>query len=101
MQIELLRGDDIIEPSDATAYSQVLLAPKPHTDSKQWRMCIDYRHLNALTKAESWHMFERIDDKLAKFFAVMDFTQGFHQVEVHPLFRFLTCVYKLLWYIPV
>ena len=25
-----------------------------------------------------------------KFFPVMDFTQGFHQVEVHPLFRFLT-----------
>ena len=35
-------------------------------------------------------MFERIGAKRAKFFAVMDFTQGFHQLEVHPLFRFLT-----------
>ena len=35
-------------------------------------------------------MFERIAAKRAKFFAVMDFTQDFHQVEVHPLFRFLT-----------
>ena len=95
-QIDLLRGDDIIEPSDATAYSQVFLAPEPHTDPKQWRMCIHYCRLNALTEAESWslpnteHMFERIGAKRAKFFAVMDFTHGFHQVEVHPLFRFLT-----------
>ena len=62
----MLRGDNNTEPSDATAFSQVLLAPKPHTDPKQWRMCIDYRRLNALTEAESWllsnteHMFERI-----------------------------------------
>ena len=72
-----------------------LLRGKPHTDPKQRRMCIDYRRLNALTEAESWplpyteHMFERIGAKRAKFFAVMDFTQGFHQVEVHPLFRHL------------
>ena len=65
-QVDLLRGDDIIEPSDATVYSQVLLAPKPHTDPKQWRMCIDYRRLNTLTEAESLplpnaeHMFNRI-----------------------------------------
>ena len=76
--------------------SQVLLAPKPHINPKQWRMCVDYRALDALTEAESWplpnteHMFERIGAKNAKYFAVMDFTQGFHQVEVHPLFRYLT-----------
>ena len=29
-------------------------------------------------------------DKRAKFFVVIDFTQDFHQVEVHRLFRFLT-----------
>ena len=87
-KINLLRGDNIIEPSDATAYSQVLLAPKPYTDPKQWRMCINYRRLNALTETESWsllnteHMFERIGAKHVSFFVVMDLTQ----VEVHPPF---------------
>ena len=43
-QIDLLRNDDdIIKPSDATAYYQVLLATIPHTDLKQLRMRIDYR----------------------------------------------------------
>ena len=101
MQIDLLRGDGIIESSDATAYSQVLLATKPDTDPKQWRVCIDYRRLKVLTAAESWplpsteHMLKRIGAKRAKFFADMDFTQGFHQVEVHPLFRFLTAFITL------
>ena len=49
-----------------------------------------------LLNAESWHfpntehMFERIGAKRAKFFAVMDFTQGFHQAEGRSLFRYLT-----------
>ena len=61
-------------------------------------MCIDYHRLNALTEVKSWplsnteHMIERIGVKRTKFFAVMGFTQGFHQVEVHPLFQFLNVI---------
>ena len=86
-------------PSGPRTYCALLgsaTTSKPHSNPTQWRMCIDYRHLNALTEAESWplpnteHRFERHGAKRAKFFAVMDFTQGFHQVEVYPLFRFLT-----------
>ena len=56
----------------------------------------NYHRLNALTEAESWHLrytehvSECIGAKRAKFFAVIDFTHGFHQVEIHPLSRFLT-----------
>ena len=56
----------IIEHSNAAHYSQCLLAPKPHTDKKKWRFCIDYRFLNGLTSSFSWplpnikHMPERL-----------------------------------------
>ena len=56
--------------------------------------------------AESWpleHMLERIGAKNAKYFELMDFTQGFHQVELQPLFRHLIAfitfcgVYQFTW----
>ena len=78
----------IIEHSNAAHYSQCLLAPKPHTDKKEWRFCIDYRFLNGLTSSLSWplpnikHMFERLGAQKAKYFAVMDFMQGFHQIAM-------------------
>ena len=34
-------------------HSQVLLAVKSHTNKFEWRFCIDYRRLNALTKTQS------------------------------------------------
>ena len=54
--------------------------------------CIDCHLLNALTEVESWHLyniehvFKRIGAKRAKYFAVINFTHGFHHVEIHPLF---------------
>ena len=95
-------GDDIIEPFDATAYSQVLLQPKPHT--------IDYHRLNALTEVESWplpyteHMFERIAANCAKFFRQefhSGFLSGFLSSGIAPSLSTLKCVYNLLWYILV
>jgi hypothetical protein len=41
----------IIKPSDASYYSQVLLAIKP---DGSLRFCIDYRNLNEATKSASW-----------------------------------------------
>ena len=80
----------IIRPSKAEYYSQVVLAVKPHTDKKEWRFCVDYRNLNSCTVSHSWplpntkHMFERIGTKKARWFGVIDLTQGFHQIALHP-----------------
>ena len=60
------------------------------------RFCIDYRFLNGLTSSLSWplpnikHMFERLGAQKAKYFAVMDFTQGFHQIAMDKASAVLT-----------
>ena len=68
-------ADRVIAPSDAPAWSQVLLTPKPNGS---WRFCLDYRMLNTYTRSKGWPI-PNIQDVLAKigsynpkFFAVMD-----------------------------
>ena len=70
-------ADNVIAPSDASAWSQVLLTPKPNGS---WRFCLDYRTLNKYTRSTGWPI-PNIQDVLAnigshnpKFFAVMDYT---------------------------
>jgi cleavage and polyadenylation specificity factor subunit 1 len=80
----------IIIPSQATEYSQVLLVPKPN---KEWRFCVDYRLLNELIISMGWpipnieRLLVRLGQRKARFFAVLDFTSGYHQVLLHPAFR--------------
>jgi hypothetical protein len=50
-QIRQMLDQGLIRPSKATAWSQVLLVPKPNN---QWRFCVDFRRLNDSTKAEGW-----------------------------------------------
>ena len=86
----------IIEHSNAAHYSQVILAPRPHTNKTEWRFCIDYRFLNDLTSSLSWplpnikQMFERLGARKANYFAAMDFTQGFHQIAMDKASAVLT-----------
>jgi transposase InsO family protein len=90
---ELLRLG-IIEKSNATYYSQVLLIPKPGVN--QWRLCVDYRALNDCTADASWpipnidQMLRRIGNKNPKFFGSMDLTQGYHQAPVSLMTRVFT-----------
>lgn len=70
-------------------YSQVLLAPKPH--STAWRFCIDYRILNALTVVNSGYplphipsMMDRLGQKRPKWLGKMDFVSGYHQCLLDP-----------------
>ena len=65
-QIDLLLRLKCIQPSQATAWSQILLVPKP---DNTWRFCIDYRNLNDCTKPLTWpiprnkEIFNRIGTK--------------------------------------
>ena len=73
----------LIQPSKATAYSQVLLTPKPNG---KWRFCLDSRNLNTNTTSEGWplpnikQVLQRISQTGAKYFAVLDLTQGYYQM---------------------
>ena len=83
--LDTLKKQGIIENSNATHYSQVLMVPKPDGSS---RMCIDYRSLNDCTPDASWpipniaEMLRRIGTQKPKIFGVMDLTQGYHQAPL-------------------
>ena len=52
-----------------------------------YRMCIDYRELNAKTRNLDEYMLPRIDDTIdalsrARYFCTLDLIQGYHQVEL-------------------
>jgi hypothetical protein len=86
-QIDELLRTKVIEPYDASYYSQVILASKPNDE---WRFCIDYRKLNDCTQPASWpisnikNMFERLGTHHFNVFGVMDLTAGYHQAPVSP-----------------
>jgi transposase InsO family protein len=84
-QIDLLLAQNIIERSDASYYSQVLLTPKPDGSK---RFVIDYRKLNDCTESASWpllnikQMFVRLGTHRSSIFGVVDLTSGYHQAPV-------------------
>lgn len=75
----------IIEKSQEAYYSQVHMVPKP---GAKWRLCVDYRNLNELIVGMGWpipnigQLLQRIGNKSAKWYAVLDLTAGYHQVEL-------------------
>jgi transposase InsO family protein len=89
-QVDALLKRGIIEPSNSSHYSQVILASKP---DDTWRFCIDYRKLNDCTKSPSWpipnikSMFSRLGTQGSDVFGVMDLTSGYHQAPVSLLTR--------------
>ena len=73
-QVEALHAQGVIRPSTSNWGSNVLLVKKK---DNTWRMCIDYRELNAKTKNVDPYMLPRVDDTLdalsgAKFFCTLD-----------------------------
>ena len=83
----------LIRKSQARAWSQVLLTKKPNG---KWRFCIDFRSLNLNTKSIGWpipnikQVLERIAKSGAKYFAVLDLTQGYYQMLIDEASRYLT-----------
>uniref|UniRef100_A0A158P4M0 RNA-directed DNA polymerase n=1 Tax=Tetranychus urticae TaxID=32264 RepID=A0A158P4M0_TETUR len=83
--IDEMIANDIIEESNAPGGSPAILVPKP---DKSYRMVIDYRKLNRLTRVPR-HPMPRIDDCLevvrnGKYFNIFDLAQGYHQIELPP-----------------
>ena len=74
----------VITPSNSPWAAPVILVKKKNGE---YRMVIDYRKLNAVTKKDSYPL-PRIDDLLdtlgkAKIFSALDMRAGFHQVPMN------------------
>ena len=83
--IDNLTSHNIIQPSTATAWSQVHLANKP---DGTYRFTCDFRDLNNATIPRNNHvpnieeMLQRIGHKNAKIFGTLDLTHGYWQVKL-------------------
>jgi len=76
----------IIRRSKSPWASAVVLVPKD--GGKGWRVCIDYRRLNSLTKADSYPL-PKLDDLMTcysqgELFSSLDLTAGYWHVPVKP-----------------
>ena len=86
-QVQEWYDKGIIEPTKASGPSPVLIVSKKTGD---WRVCVDYRELNKLTKTDAYplpnieHEFPRIAKDKPKYFCTVDLKGGFHQMTIHP-----------------
>ena len=84
-QITQMLQQGIIRESTSPWGFPVLFVKKP---GDKWRMCVDYRALNAVT-VKNGYPLPRIQECLdlignAKFLSKLDLTQGYYQIQVHP-----------------
>ncbi len=82
-EVAALMRAGIIRKSRSSFASPLVLVKKKNG---KWRMCVDYRRLNALTKTMSMPLRD-IQDTLAqltgkKFFISLDCKSGYHQVDM-------------------
>ncbi len=103
-QVKLLKSLGVIRESKSPYHSHVHLVPKP---GDKWRFCLDFRFLNSLTEMEGGvipniaETLQRIGARAPKFFAVIDFTSGYHQAPIAeesiPYTAFITRRGKYEW----
>ncbi|MDA3086465.1 RNase H-like domain-containing protein [Campylobacter sp. CS_ED1] len=82
-EVKYLLENDFIEPSQSNYSSPCILVPK---SNGTYRMCTDYRKINAVTKTDSFPI-PRIDDCIdnvgkAKYVTKFDLLKGFWQVPL-------------------
>ena len=90
-QVQEMLSQGLIQPSSSSFSSSVLLIKKK---DGSYRFCVDFRHLNALTKKSKFPVpvFDQLMDELAhaKWFSTLDLRAGFHQILLHPGEEFKT-----------
>ena len=73
----------MVEPADGAWSSPVVLVRKK---DQSWRLCVDYRWLNAATRKDAYPL-PRIDDSLdalagSMYFSTLDLVSGYWQVPL-------------------
>ena len=80
-----LQKERMVEPSASPFASRTIFVCKK---DGTWRLCIDYRKLNTITKKDAHPLppIEDIFDTLpgSKLFTTLYLMMGYHQVELHP-----------------
>lgn len=82
-QIADMVARGVVQPSTSPYASPVLLVKKKDGG---WRMCVDYRHLNAITVKNRYPLpiVEELLDELAgsAWFSKLDMCSGYHQIRM-------------------
>lgn len=84
-KINELLDSNIIRESSSEYASPIILVKKKNGD---FRLCVDYRSLNAITVKERFPL-PHIDDQLSKLankkvFTSLDLFSGYHHIKIHP-----------------
>ena len=92
-QIQEMYELDIVEPCSSPWASQPVMVRK--TNGK-WRVCIDYRPVNALTVKHAYPIpnLEGMLDQMrkARYISVLDLKMAYNQIPLHPDSRDITAV---------
>ena len=83
-QLREMQSTGVVEPSSSPWASPVVMVRKKDGSH---RFCVDYRELNAVTKADTFPL-PRIDDLLdqleaARYFTTLDLASGYWQIRLH------------------